>query len=215
MSLIRCSLLPCLVLVLLAGGCKSAYYSTMETFGYEKRDLLSDRVKDARDSQTEAKEQFKTTLERFQEVTNFQGGDLEKQYKKLNSEYEDAVAQADDVRNRIDSVESVASDMFKEWNKELKEYSNAELKRSSEQKLRDTRERYKQFIAAMHRAEDRMDPVLAVFKDQVLYLKHNLNAAAIASLQTTTAEVEQDVSQLIEEMEASIQEANEFMKQIQ
>lgn len=215
MSLIRCSLLPCLVLVLLAGGCKSAYYSTMETFGYEKRDILSDRVKDARDSQTEAKEQFKTTLERFQEVTNFQGGDLEKQYKKLNSEYEDAVAQADDVRKRIDSVESVASDMFKEWNKELKEYSNAELKRSSEQKLRDTRQRYEQFIAAMHRAEDRMDPVLAVFKDQVLYLKHNLNAAAIASLQTTTAEVEQDVSQLIEEMEASIQEANEFMKQIQ
>lgn len=211
----RCSALLILVLLLLAGGCKSAYYSTMETFGYEKRDLLSDRVKEARDSQNEAKEQFKTTLERFQEVTNFQGGDLEKQYKKLNSEYEDAVAQATDVRERIDSVESVASDMFKEWNKELKEYKNAELRRSSEQKLRDTQQRYEQFISAMHRAEDRMEPVLAVFKDQVLYLKHNLNAAAIASLETTTAEVEQDVAQLIQEMEASIQEANEFMKQIQ
>ncbi len=201
-------------LLIVSGGCKSTYYKTWEKLGWEKRDILSDRVKDARDSQNVAKEQFKTTLQRFQEVTKFEGGNLEAQYKKLNNEFQKANTRADTVRERIDSVESVAADMFKEWKAELKEYSNAELRRSSEQKLDDTRRRYDQFIAAMHRAEERMNPVLVVFKDQVLFLKHNLNAAAIDSLQTTTAGVEDDVSQLIAEMEASIAEANEFMKQI-
>ena len=56
-----------------------------------------------------------------------------------------------------------------------------------------------------------MDPVLGTFRDYVLYLKHNLNAQAIASLQGELSGVEADVSTLIEEMEASIDEARAFV----
>jgi hypothetical protein len=59
-----------------------------------------------------------------------------------------------------------------------------------------------------------MDPVLKRFNDQVLYLKHNLNAQAIASLQTTAAGIDTDVSALIKDMEASIAEADDFIKQM-
>jgi hypothetical protein len=201
-------------LLLAAPGCKSAYYNTWEKLGWAKRDILVDRVEEARDDQEEAKKQFKTTLERFQEVTNFQGGDLEAKYKKLNGEYEDSVGAAEDVRKRIKAVESVANDMFKEWQDEIKQYSNSELRRSSEQKLRDTRQRYNQLIGVMHQAESKMEPVLAAFKDQVLYLKHNLNAQAVSSLQATAAGIESDVGRLIADMEKSIAEANAFINQM-
>ena len=196
------------------GGCKSAYYSVWEKLGWAKRDLLVDAVQDARKEQVDAQKQFKTTLQRFQELTGFSGGDLEAKYKKLNSAYEDSVSQADAVRTKIKDVDTVANDLFKEWEKEIGEYENADLKRDSEQKLRDTRKRYEQLFSAMKNAESRMDPVLRKFKDQVLYLKHNLNAQAIASLQTTVAGIEGDVSKLISEMEASIREADEFIKQM-
>ena len=49
------------------------------------------------------------------------------------------------------------------------------------------------------------------FHDQVLYLKHNLNAKAIASLQTELVSVEAEVNSLIKDMEASIKEANSFI----
>jgi uncharacterized protein (DUF849 family) len=201
-------------LLFVVGGCKSAYYNTWEKLGWAKRDILVDRVRDARDDQEEAKKQFKTTLERFQEVTNFQGGDLEAKYKKLNGEYEDSVAAAEDVSKRIKAVEEVANDMFKEWQAELKEYTNAELRRSSEQKLRDTRQRYNQLIGVMKEAEGKMKPVLAAFKNQVLYLKHNLNAQAVSSLQATAAGIESDVGKLIADMERSIAEANAFINQM-
>src|SRR4051812_39746501 len=178
--------LACL-LWLASGGCKSAYYNTWEKLGWAKRDILVDRVKDARDDQEEAKKQFKTTLERFKDVTNYQGGDLEAKYKKLNSEYESSESRANKVHKQIKDVEDVAKDLFDEWNKELGQYSNGDLKRSSEEKLRETKERYQKLITTMKAAEQRMTPVLAAFKDQVLYLKHNLNASAIASLQTTAA----------------------------
>jgi hypothetical protein len=205
------------VLVALAGfmaGCKTTYYGVMQTFGKEKRDILVSRVKDARDEQDKAKEQFKTTLQRFQEVTGFQGGELEAKYKKLSAEYDRCEARADDVSKKIAKVQEVANDMFKEWAAENKEYTDPEKRRTSEKLLADTKDKYNQLIALMKKSEEKMKPVLAKFHDNVLFLKHNLNAAAVTSLQGTAGQIETDVQGLIKDMEASIAEADAFMKQM-
>jgi hypothetical protein len=201
-------------MLMLVAGCKSAYYGTWEKLGWAKRDILVDRVEDARDEQEAAKEQFKTTLERFQEVTNFDGGDLEAKYKKLSSEYEDCKERAEAVNDEIESVETVANDMFAEWKEELKQYSNEDLRKSSETKLNDTKARYNELITVMKDAASKMQPVLTAFNDQVLFLKHNLNAQAISSLQTTAANIQSDVNKLIADMERSIQEANQFIDEM-
>jgi hypothetical protein len=115
------------------------------------------------------------------------------------------------VRDRIDSVEDVASDLFDEWEAELSDYSSDSLRRSSARKLQQTRRQYSQLIGAMKRAESKMDPVLTALYDQVLFLKHNLNARAIASLQTELISVESEVNSLIKDMNASIKEADAFI----
>lgn len=204
------ALLACLFLIGL--GCKSAYYAAWEKLGYEKRDILVDRVEDARDEQSGAKQQFKTTLERFQELTNFSGGELEARYKKLKSEYERCEARAAAVSDRIKAVESVGNDLFTEWRAEISQMSSADLKARSEQLMNDTRGRYDQLIASMKNSEAKMKPVLSAFKDQVLFLKANLNAQAIASLKDTAVSIETDVQSLIRDMEASINEANAFIE---
>lgn len=198
--------------LLLTVGCSRVYYDTMERFGVEKRDILVDRVQDARNEQEDAKEQFQTALDRFSEVINFEGGDLEAKYRQLDSEYQRSQSQAAAVRDRIAAVEDVAGALFREWEAELDEYESASLRRSSEQKLQSTRLQYDRLIAAMRRAESRMDPVLEALQDQVLFLKHNLNAKAIASLEDELVLVETDVSRLIKEMEASIAEADQFIR---
>ncbi|HYO08704.1 MAG TPA: DUF2959 domain-containing protein [Tepidisphaeraceae bacterium] len=197
-----------------AGGCSSAYYKAWEKFGYEKRDLLVSEVEDAKSSQEKAKEQFKTTMQRFQELTGFQGGQLEAKYKKLNGEFEACRGRAEAVTKQISDVDETAQAMFKEWGQELEQYQNEELKGKSRQQLNQSKERYAELIAAMRRAESKMQPVLKAFGDQVLFLKHNLNAQAIASLQTTTSQIDSDVQALIKDMEASINEANEFISQM-
>lgn len=207
-------LLTAMVLLTITAGCKSIYYGTLETFGYEKREILVDRVEDARDKQEDAKEQFATALEQLKSVVAFDGGDLEAMYKKLDRDYQRSEKAADAVTGRIDSVESVAQALFAEWESELDEYSDPKTRASSETMLRDTQQRYERMLAAMRRAESTMEPVLAAMKDQVLFLKHNLNAQAIASIQGSAAEIEGDVETLIAEMERSIAEANTFIDQM-
>jgi len=193
-------------------GCQSAYYKTMEKFGYHKRDLMVERVEDARDAQEEAKDQFESALEEFASVVKFDGGDLEEKYEKLKAEYDESESKAEAVRDRIDAVEDVAEALFSEWKAELDQYTNSSLRRSSERKLKQTQRHYSKLINAMKRAEKKIDPVLLAFRDQVLFLKHNLNARAIASLQTELVSVEANVASLIKEMEASIGEADAFIK---
>jgi Skp family chaperone for outer membrane proteins len=199
-----------LVFILL--GCESAYYSAAEKVGIHKRDILVDRVEDSRDAQQEAEEQFQSALEHFQAVTGFEGGELEKVYKDLDSEYEDSAAAAEDVRERIDAVSSVADALFREWEAEIEEYSNASLKAQSQRQLRETRQRYDGMMSSMRRAESRMDPVLASFRDNVLFLKHNLNAQAVASLKAEFHGISRDVDLLIAEMRRSIAASDAFIE---
>jgi len=196
-------------------GCESAYYKTMETMGYHKRDIMVDRVSEARDAQEEAKEQFESALEKFSKVLGFKGGSLQEKYDQLKDEYEKSDAKAAAVRSRIAAVEDVAEDLFAEWQEELNQYTSSNLKQSSARKLRETQKKYAQLIGAMKRAEGKIDPVLSAFRDQVLYLKHNLNAQAIASLQSELTSIETDVARLIKEMETSIKEANAFISSME
>ncbi|MBC7835241.1 MAG: DUF2959 domain-containing protein [Phycisphaerales bacterium] len=198
------------------GGCASAGIALREQFGVEKREQLVDRVKDARDSQESAKQQFKSALEEFMTLTNQtgKGGELEKRYNRLSSAYERSDSRAKAVGERIASVELVADKLFREWKVELGEYTDDRLRRQSEAQLEESKDRYGQLIGVMKSAEGKMTPVLDALRNQVLFLKHNLNAQAIAGLQGTAVEIQADLTSLIEEMEASIAEANAFIEQM-
>ncbi|MBG0791648.1 MAG: DUF2959 domain-containing protein [Desulfovibrionaceae bacterium] len=196
-------------------GCQKAYYSAMESVGYDKREILSDRVENARESQQEAKEQFASALDQFRSVVAVDGGTLEEKYDTLNGEYEDCEDRAAAVTKRIDKVEDVAEALFKEWAEEIKQYSSDKLRTSSRAKLSATKKKYAVLVKAMRRAESKMQPVLAAFKDQVLYLKHNLNAKAIAALEGELSSIRTDVDTLIKEMDKSIAEADAFIKTLE
>lgn len=195
-------------------GCQTAYYGAMEKLGYEKRDLLVDRVEDARAAQQEARQQFEDALEQFIAVTDFQGGEVEAQYRRLKSGFEASESRAGAVSERIRDVEQVARDLFTEWEEELEQYSSQSLRRSSERQLADTRRRYDVLIGKMRQAERRIEPVLNAFRDRVLFLKHNLNAQAISSLRANRAEIEADIAALVADMNRSIAEADAFIRRL-
>jgi chromosome segregation ATPase len=184
----------------------------MDKMGYAKRDLLSSRVKSARDAQADAKKDIQSALDQFGQVVTYQGGDLEATYKKLKSELQRSEDSAETVRNRIEAVENVADSLFAEWKTELGQYSNADLRRRSEAKLSQTKNRYNDMLGAMKRAEQRIDPVLRPLRDHVLYLKHNLNARALAAMKGELVKVDAQVDQLVREMNRSIAEADKFIQ---
>ena len=207
---LRCAVLVCIALSMV--GCQSAYYNTMEKMGYAKRDILVDRVEEATETQAEVKEQFQSAYQAFNALLKLESSDLENRYETLNDAYEDSQDKADELEDRVAAIESVAEALFDEWNAELSEYKSASLKSSSARKLKTTKSRYNNYLKSLKRAEAKVKPVLAVFKDQVLFLKHNLNAEKVSALKGEVRRFDSDVKGLVKEMDRSISDAKRFVQ---
>ncbi len=203
-----------LLAVVALAGCESTYYSAMEKLGSHKRDILVDRIEDTQEAQEDTQQQFKDALEQYRSVVEFDGGDLQEMYNKLNAEFEDSEAAAADITDHINSVENVAEDLFDEWSAELELYTSSSLRREGQSKLNATKRQYSQMLSAMRKAERSTKPVLDSMRDQVLYLKHSLNARAIASIKGELSTINSNVSRLIADMQKSIDEANRFIANI-
>jgi ElaB/YqjD/DUF883 family membrane-anchored ribosome-binding protein len=198
--------------LLFTTGCQTTYYTVWEKMGKEKRHLLKDNVEKVSEDQAEASEQFASVVDRIKAMYGFEGGELENVYEKLSEDYRACEKQADEVRDRIDKVERIAADLFKEWEAEIATIENVKFKSKSRASLQDTRNRFDRLQRSMARAEASMNPVLTNLHDYVLYLKHNLNAQAVSSLRKEVADIETDVSSLIADMNRSIKEADAFVK---
>lgn len=201
-------------LCLSLSACQTVYYSAMEKVGVHKREILVDRVEATKESQQNSQQEFQSALERLTTLVNFDGGELQTAYEQLNDDYESSLAAASDVSNNIDKVEDVAQALFEEWQDELEQYSNANLKRESEKKLNQTQRQFSKLIKSMRRSEEKMQPVLNSLKDNVLYLKHNLNAQAVAAIRGEFDSLKVDIQNLINDMNRSIADSNAFIEQM-
>lgn len=206
------SLVPLLLaLGLTLSGCQSVYYEAMEKMGTHKRDILVDRVEDGKEAQEEARAQFSSAFDEFLAVSKVDMGDLKAAYDRIQDSFDRSEKRAEAVWDRIDSIKSVSKALFREWEKELDAYTNQDLRQSSEDQMNQTRIQYLKLNGTMETAAEKMNPVLDAFRDQTLYLKHNLNAQAIAALNRTSMGLRDDVDLLIQQMSVSIDEANAFI----
>ncbi|MGZ5028946.1 MAG: DUF2959 domain-containing protein, partial [Methylobacter sp.] len=192
---------------ILAKKIRTVYYNARESIGEHKRDIVVSHVKHACTGLQETKNEFENALERFKTLVCVNETALEHKYNQLNRQYQFCCAKSEAVSDRIRAIEEVSEALFAEWERELDEYTNRNLRNHSKQQLKAAKQNYVRLIKSMQKAEAKIQPVLAAFKDQVLYLKHNLNAQAIAALRHEFIEIGIDISQLIRAMEQTIAEA--------
>ena len=193
-------------------SCRTVYYGAMEKIGFEKRDLLVRAVKAAKAKQKEAGGEYRDALTQLQAVYGRSGSDLEKAYDKLNAEYLACDAATKVVKHRIDEMDRVASDLFKEWQKEIGTMSDASLAGSSQTKLIETKANFAKLSSALHTSYDAMPPVLGKLRDHTLYLKHNLNAESLGALRGKADVIQGDIQILLDRMNRAIAEADTFVK---
>ncbi len=196
-------------------SCSSLNFAAAEQMGMHVRTILVERVVTAKESQVEAQEQFKTTLEVFQEAAGSSPDTkVETVYKKLKKEYESCEKRAGAVEDRVGAVESASKELFSEWEGEVEQMSDPSMKAENARMRGVPMEDYEDLIAKTREAEAKMDPVLTAFKDRVLFMKGAVNFSAISSFVNTLDSIEGDVADLIADMQASIDEADALIESI-
>ncbi|NOT12311.1 MAG: DUF2959 domain-containing protein [Methylococcaceae bacterium] len=193
---------------------RSAYFNARESIGDHKRSIVVHQVEQACTSLQETRDEFQDALKHLKTLASIDDTSMDHRYNLLNRQYLYCRAKSENVSHKIRAIENVSEALFLEWEKELNEYSSKSLRNSSKLQLKMARQNYTRLIKSMQNAENKIQPVLLAFKDQVLYLKHNLNARAIAALQHEFVVIGIDISQLIHAMEQTITEASLFVSLI-
>lgn len=193
-------------------GFKDAKYGAYEMIGYEKRDLFKKEVKAVKKDQDDSQKAFEDALAKLQYFYSYDGGKTESEYNKLKDSYESSRDESENLSASIQKLDEVARDLFAEWKEEINGISNSDLRKKSTVKLSETRIRYRELHQKLKNSEKNMSPILVKMKDQVTFLKHNLNAGAISGLQTEGDRIEQDIEKLIKEMKTANREAEDFIK---
>ena len=201
-----------LFLFLSLTSCQTAYYEFWEKLGLEKRDLLRDHVSKATREQGQLQEEFQDVLSRIRTEYQFEAGKLGEVYDRMKADHEDAEGRYQQIRERIDKIETISRDLFIEWKTEAETIDSARLREDSLAKLKVSKGRYQKMKASLDQMTKRLDPVLKKMKDYVLYLKHNLNAKSMNAIKLEAKSVEQQVKSLIQSLEKSIEESAEFSK---
>lgn len=191
---------------------KDAKYGAYEMIGYEKRDLFKKEVKAVKKDQDDSQKAFEDALEKLKYFYAYDGGKTESEYNKLKDSYESSQDESKNLSASIQKLDEVAQDLFAEWKEEINGISNSDLRKKSTVKLSETRIRYKELHQKLKNSEKNMSPILVKMKDQVTFLKHNLNAGAMTGLQAEGDRIEQDIENLIKEMKTANQEAEDFIK---
>jgi len=195
-------------------GCTGAYHRSLEQRGMTKRDILVRRIQHVQSAQEEAKYQFTTALESLRTIAQVEPGRLREKHAELDAQYKNASERTRDLRNRLPAVDTAATTLFKEWEKELSLYQSAALRSQSEQGLAATRARYAEFIRSQESLLAQISPVLVDFRDQVLVIKHGLNPEARSDLDNTLRSLREALGGLIRSIDESTRAADAFIESL-
>lgn len=201
-----------LVLILSSTGCNNSLgYDIQEAMGTPKRQVLLSRVQDTRDSMKETKKVFASAMLQFGSVYKESGSKLENKYVILKKEYDACNSKASSLRSQIANVKSIGQVLFQEWQKELDQFTNEQMRKLSEVKMQQTREKYVAMTDSMDRVSARMSPVMSSMSDQLLNIKHSLNALIVVSLEEELIQLRGQMDNLMAEIDASIENCNSFI----
>lgn len=184
--------------------------STNETF--KTRDNFIVAIKDANSTQDAVKAQFQNASDQFMQLINFHGGALEDKYVELQKEYLKSKELLNDFQNKINKIKKSASNLFKEWDKEIEQYSDGKIQAKSKELKDESVKQYEMIIVLMERNEQNLEDYLKILGDNVLFLKHNLNSKAVFSLREVSAELQGNINDIILDIDNSITKTNEFIQ---
>jgi len=194
------------------GSCQAVYLGTLEQFGFEKREILYERIETAGESIVVLEQRLDETFAVYREAINQEGGNLLSSQKRFSNFYDKTEDAASEFDSRIEKVQAVANAMFEEWNSETGEIIDAELRRKSRSNYTRALAHYGNLLRSMRAVQAETDPILTRLRDHVLFMKLNLHPGAYAPLRKTEDEFLASAEAVSLTMKATYEEVQSFLR---
>jgi chromosome segregation ATPase len=172
---------------------------------------LVECVRSADEEAAEARTDFDTAFTLYQRVTTPQAAELDELADDFADTIESCRERFEDLAARRDKIDREAQALFQGWNEELARFSLDVLRAKSAAMLADTEKRTERVQKALERMQARMEPVVKKLEDYALFFHHNLNPRAIATLEDTYKDFDEEYRTLSSELGKARAEIAQFL----
>ena len=121
---------------------------------------------------------------------------------------------SEQLHGRIKYVETNGEDCFRQWAKEIGEYSDRDLKESSRQNRLKVKAMFDAAITQMKAADDATRDALVAIRDQELYIKHHRNSESLPARPTTSADPGVPAEALAKKTALAAEKADAFVASV-
>ena len=157
---------------------------------------------------TEARGQLEKTLADYNTIVDGKAADPKGSYKDLGKAVKDSEDRVADVTKRKEEMDVEAGKLFESWKASTDAISDPDLKKKSQQRLKETEDRYGKIATAGKDARIEYDAFLGGLKDQITFMGHDLNPAALASLKPDAAKLNDRATKMFEKIDSASAAAN-------
>jgi septal ring factor EnvC (AmiA/AmiB activator) len=157
---------------------------------------------------SEARLQLEKTLANYNTIVDGKAADPKASYKDLGKAVKDTEDRVAAVSKRKDEMDAEAGTLFASWKASTDAISNPDLKKKSQDRLDATQARYGKIATAGKDARGEYDAFLTGLKDQITFLGHDLNPAAMTSLKPEAAKLNDKAKAMFVKIDAAAAAAN-------
>ena len=156
----------------------------------------------------QTKLQLTKTMDVYNALMADDATDRKKLYKDLQKEMANTEKQRSEIAKRASAMSIEAETLFKSWEASAAAIESETLRKKSEERLKQTKAAYVEIGSVGQKAAQLYQPVMKTLADQVTYLGHDLNPAAVASLKPDADKLNKEVQKLDKAIDDTITATN-------
>ena len=157
----------------------------------------------------ETKVQLMKTMDVYNALMADDARDRKKLYKNLQKEMDNTEKRRLKIAEEAAKMNAEADALFAQWGESAAAIENPDLRKRSEERLEATKASYAEIEAVGQKAADLYPPFMKDLQDQITYLGHDLNAAAVASLKPEAGKLNEKAKTLTRSLDDTIATANQ------
>jgi hypothetical protein len=203
-------LLP--VLLLLIVVFLPSAYAASQTANIHRLDSLREQVEVSVRAQQGLVEQLLLDQKTLLALGRAAGDDLQPIFVDAFKDYRDSVESAVSVSGAVAAVNQTAMRLFEAWRDEIGYLADASLKADSESEFAASWQRYQAVMKSLEKSEGMIDPVLAELRQFLIHFKYALDEASIASRGAELTNTDNNITALINALNASVVRSKDFLK---
>jgi cell division septum initiation protein DivIVA len=172
--------------------------------GFRQTDRLMSRAENSARAIEDTKGELQRTLEAYNSMFDGSAKNPRRAYQISLRGVERSEKRVGDIQKRLNEMQIEADKYFADWTTSLDAIINQDLRRRSEARRDETRAGYDNIHQAALKAVAEYETFIGNFRDQLMFLGHDLNPSSISSLKEDAGKLNGEAAQLFSEADGSL-----------